>query len=138
VKYPQGAFREPVPEVTQGLAAVPVEAPHNTTDAVGCWNGERFVSWREWVLSQPLVRVGHPANGGEVNPTDVVMDNCQQVGVKDLQLPAPASNRAHRKRSRANKKNFGNIDSDFQDTYSETHVEGLGEPDAPQQGVLEL
>jgi hypothetical protein len=51
VKYPQGAFREPVPEVAQGLAAVPAEAPHDTSEAVGCWNGERFVSWREWVLN---------------------------------------------------------------------------------------
>ncbi len=35
------------------LAAIPPDAPHDTDEAVGCWNGERFVSWREWMLQQP-------------------------------------------------------------------------------------
>jgi hypothetical protein len=117
---------------------VPAEAPHDTTDAVGCWNGERFVSWREWVLSHPPMRLDDPANGGEENPTDVVMDNWQQMGVGKSQLRAPACHRAHRKRPRANGKKIGNIDSDLQGTYSERHAEGLGEPDAQHQGVLEL
>jgi hypothetical protein len=41
---------------------VPADAPHDTTDAVGCWNGTRFVSWQEWLLSQPVLRVDDPAN----------------------------------------------------------------------------
>lgn len=35
-----------------GLADVPVNAPHDTDDAVGCWNGERFVSWHQWIIDR--------------------------------------------------------------------------------------
>jgi hypothetical protein len=32
------------------LADIPPDAPHDTDEIIGYWNGERFVSWREWVL----------------------------------------------------------------------------------------
>lgn len=34
------------------LAHVPPVAPHGTTDAMAVWNGQAFVSWREWVLGE--------------------------------------------------------------------------------------
>lgn len=34
------------------LASIPPDAPHDTDDALGFWNGERFVSWERWVLSR--------------------------------------------------------------------------------------
>jgi hypothetical protein len=34
------------------LKEVPPDAPHATDDALGCWNGEAFVSWSDWTLSQ--------------------------------------------------------------------------------------
>jgi hypothetical protein len=40
-----------------GLAAIPPDAPHDTDDAIGFWNGERFVSWREWIISRPVSQI---------------------------------------------------------------------------------
>jgi len=34
------------------LSDVPAGAPHSTDDALGCWNGEAFVSWSKWVQFQ--------------------------------------------------------------------------------------
>jgi len=42
--------RQPKPAEDDLLARVPADAPHDTNEALGCWNGTRFVSWREWVL----------------------------------------------------------------------------------------
>jgi hypothetical protein len=36
------------------LSTIPADAPHDTDEAIGCWNGERFVSWKEWLLSRPI------------------------------------------------------------------------------------
>ena len=44
--------REPKPAEDDLLARIPASAPHDTDDAVGCWNGEKFVSWREWYFSR--------------------------------------------------------------------------------------
>ena len=30
----------------------PIDAPHPTSDALACWNGQRFVSWNEWLFSR--------------------------------------------------------------------------------------
>jgi hypothetical protein len=30
---------------------VPIDALHLTADTLACWNGQRFVSWNEWLLS---------------------------------------------------------------------------------------
>ncbi|MCL5742976.1 MAG: hypothetical protein M1541_03470 [Acidobacteria bacterium] len=46
--------REPKPATDDLLARIPPDAPHDTDEALGCWNGERFVSWKEWILSQPF------------------------------------------------------------------------------------
>ncbi len=32
----------------------PPEAPHATDEALGYWNGQAFVSWREWLASRPI------------------------------------------------------------------------------------
>jgi hypothetical protein len=34
------------------LVAAPANAPHDTDDALGVWNGERFVSWSEWSIGE--------------------------------------------------------------------------------------
>lgn len=46
--------RAPKPADDDLLARIPADAPHDTDDAIGYWNGERFVSWKEWILSRPF------------------------------------------------------------------------------------
>ncbi len=36
------------------LAQAPPDAPHETTDAIAYWNGKRFVSRHEWLVSMPI------------------------------------------------------------------------------------
>jgi hypothetical protein len=43
------------------LADIPPEAPMEDGIALGCWNGEAFVSWEKWLTSQPLSAFKAPA-----------------------------------------------------------------------------
>ena len=43
--------REPKPADDDLLSRIPADAEHDTDEALGCWNGERFVSWDEWKLT---------------------------------------------------------------------------------------
>ncbi|MBM3744575.1 MAG: hypothetical protein FJW34_02115 [Acidobacteria bacterium] len=36
------------------LADIPPDAPMEEGIVIGCWNGEAFVSWEKWVLSQSV------------------------------------------------------------------------------------
>jgi hypothetical protein len=33
---------------------VPIDAPHHTCYSLACWNGQRFVSWNEWLFSRGI------------------------------------------------------------------------------------
>jgi hypothetical protein len=46
------------------LASIPLDAPHNTDDAIGFWNGSAFVSWNEWMLSRPQRCLAQTTNKG--------------------------------------------------------------------------
>jgi hypothetical protein len=38
------------------LADIPADAEMDEGIVLGCWNGERFVSWREWRANSPVER----------------------------------------------------------------------------------
>jgi hypothetical protein len=48
----------PPPPVS--LADIPADAEMDEGIVLGCWNGERFVSWEKWVASAPIERDPQP------------------------------------------------------------------------------
>ncbi len=44
---------EPKPQLSL-LEQVPPDAPMDEGLTLGCWNGERFVSWDKWRAAEPL------------------------------------------------------------------------------------
>jgi hypothetical protein len=41
---------------TQRLADIPADAEMDEGIVLGCWNGERFVSWEKWRATTPIER----------------------------------------------------------------------------------
>jgi len=37
------------------LADIPPDAPMDGGIVLGCWNGERFVAWQEWIVTAPIL-----------------------------------------------------------------------------------
>lgn len=46
----------PAKPTTQRLADIPADAEMDEGIALGCWNGERFVSWEKWLATAPIER----------------------------------------------------------------------------------
>ncbi len=42
------------------LADIPADADMDDGIALGCWNGERFVSWEKWLATTPIERDPQP------------------------------------------------------------------------------
>jgi hypothetical protein len=57
--------RAPKPAHDDVPAGIPADAPHDTGEALGCWNGQRFVSWREWLVSRPVGRLSVISSTGD-------------------------------------------------------------------------
>jgi hypothetical protein len=54
--------RQPEPAATAGpsLADIPPDAEMDEGITLGCWNGERFVSWEKWLATAPLAVEASP------------------------------------------------------------------------------
>jgi len=44
----------------QRLADIPADAEMDEGIVLGCWNGERFVSWEKWLTTAPIERDQQP------------------------------------------------------------------------------
>ncbi len=45
---------------TLRLADIPADAEMDEGIVLGCWNGERFVSWKKWLATAPIEREPQP------------------------------------------------------------------------------
>lgn len=44
------------------LADISPDAPYDTDETIGYWNGERFVSWQQYVYEQVFARLPKGSN----------------------------------------------------------------------------
>ena len=48
------------------LADIPPDAPMEDGIVIGCWNGERFVSWEKWLATAPFAVDPSPSRAPEL------------------------------------------------------------------------
>jgi len=60
-RFKEGRDHSDEKPATQRLADIPADAEMDEGIVLGCWNGERFVSWEKWLATTPIERDPQPA-----------------------------------------------------------------------------
>jgi hypothetical protein len=53
-RFREGRDSKSATPPAHGLAAIPADAEMDEGIVLGCWNGERFVSWEKWLATAPI------------------------------------------------------------------------------------
>ena len=59
-RFKEGLSQNDGKPATQSLADIPAGAEMDEGIVLGCWNGERFVSWEKWLATAPITRDPRP------------------------------------------------------------------------------
>ncbi len=59
-RFKEGLSQNNGKPATQFLADIPADAELDEGIVLGCWNGERFVSWEKWLATAPITRDSQP------------------------------------------------------------------------------
>ncbi len=59
-RFKEGHSQSDRKPVAQSLADIPADAEMDDGIVLGCWNGERFVSWEKWRATAPIERELQP------------------------------------------------------------------------------
>lgn len=59
-RFKEGLSQNDGKPATQSLADIPADAEMDEGIVLGCWNGERFVSWEKWLATAPITRDPQP------------------------------------------------------------------------------
>ena len=64
------------------LADIPADAEMDEGIVLGCWNGERFVSWEEWVATAPIEQDPNHEASAVLAETHCVSATCGSTRVR--------------------------------------------------------
>lgn len=59
-RFKEGCDNHDRSAAPQSLANIPADAEMDDGIVLGCWNGERFVSWQKWLATAPIQRDPQP------------------------------------------------------------------------------
>jgi hypothetical protein len=59
-RFKEGLSQNDGEPATHSLADIPADAEMDEGIVLGCWNGERFVSWEKWRATAPIEREPQP------------------------------------------------------------------------------